>query len=134
MTIVPDHILNIMHPQDRPKGNAGKTRVECEQKYSHKLEKDEHRTFSQWLDLKEIPYIHAQNHKRSTIQIGWPDFTIFYNGMALCIEFKVKGNKPSEDQVRSMDKLRKNNVDCFVCETAVEAIDRIRMWIKQDIK
>lgn len=129
MTIVPDNILKLMAPKDRPKGNAGKTRNECEQVYSHKLEKDEHRTFSQWLSLKEMPFIHAQNHKKSTIQIGWPDFTMFHNGHAICIEFKVKGNKPSEYQIRSMDKLRKNGIDCFVCETAVEAIDRIRLWM-----
>ena len=128
MTVLPDNILKLMRKEDRPKGNSGKTRKECEHAYSYKLEKDEHKTFSQWLNLKEIPFIHAQNHKKSTIEIGWPDYTIIYNGCSMCIEFKVKGNKPSEDQLRVFEKLESTGTSVHVCENASEAILHVREW------
>lgn len=130
MTIVPDNILKLMNPKDRPKGNAGKTREESEQAYSFRLEKEDHKIFSQWLDMKGIPYIHAQNHKKSTIKIGWPDYTILYQGRAICIEMKAKGGKCSEEQLKTLGNLDATGTLCRVCYSATEAIEMIRFWIK----
>ena len=67
--------------------------------YDRKTEKQIHHTFEAWLRLNEIPYLHSRMDKKSTIRVGWPDFSIFYEGKTVFVEFKKPGGVLSQDQL-----------------------------------
>jgi hypothetical protein len=119
---IPNHILERMNPEDRPLGIAGFTKSEMKDLMEKKNEKAMHDLFSQWLRLNGIPYIHARMDKKSTIQKGWPDFTMLYQGRALCVEFKAMGGAPSEEQESVIQSLTKTGTTVLVCWLVSAAI------------
>jgi hypothetical protein len=40
----------------------------------------EDRPVLSWLMLKGIPRIYSRTDKRPTVYVGWPDFSVFYEG------------------------------------------------------
>jgi hypothetical protein len=131
---IPEHILKLMPQEDRPLGPAGFTRKEIMELTCKKREKSMHDVFSQWLDLNGIPYIHSRMDKRSTIQIGWPDFTIVFKGKALCIEFKMDGNNLSTEQEDTINNLIYTGTPVEVCWMAGDAIEKTRDFFKLNKK
>ena len=87
-----------------------------------KLEKELHDGFKQWLRLNSIPYIYGGGGRRSTMTPGWPDFTCLRMGRAVCIEFKVKGNKPQPIQLSCMQQLDSAGVIYLISYTLEDAI------------
>ncbi len=96
---LPNNILKLMAPEQRPKGAVGLTRDEAEQagEVRHEI-KDLHVPFQKWLDFHKIPYIYHRSDKKSGIRKGWPDFTVISRGKVCCVEFKRPGQKLSSDQ------------------------------------
>ena len=92
------------------------------QKQQKIAEKEMHRQFEQWLNLKGVPYCHSRMDRASTIQVGWPDFTLCRNGIVILIEFKAEGGSLSEDQVAVIGRLRDNGNDVLVTTSVAEAI------------
>lgn len=129
--VIPDHILKLMTKEDRnPMGKAGLTATEITQIFSAKREKEMHDIFSQWLNLNGVPFIHARTDKKSTIAKGAPDFTLIYRGKALCIEFKMPGQKITPDQDLFIEHLKKSETPVFICNMAAEAIELTRKTLK----
>jgi hypothetical protein len=95
--IITDNILRLMDPRDRPKGNAGLTFEQGEANRLARLEREDHRQFIGWLERNEYAYAHNRTDKRSTTNLGVPDFLIGCR-IGLAIEFKRRGARLSAEQ------------------------------------
>jgi hypothetical protein len=121
--LLPDHILNKMSEEDRKAlGKAGVTATEAQAKESLRLEREDHRQFSQWLNSREIYYLWSRTDKAVTIQVGHPDFTLFHRGLTLFVEFKLIGKKLSLEQDKTREHLTREHFDYFLVYSAEEAI------------
>lgn len=130
-TVLPEHILRLMSSQDRKSlGKGAMTADEAVQKFSAKREKEMHDIFSQWLNLNGIPFIHARTDKRSTIQVGWPDFTVIHKGRAVCVEFKMPYAKIDVKQFETIDRLQREGTPVFICHNHAEAIEHLKRIFK----
>jgi hypothetical protein len=81
----------------------GKTMAEIEIETEVKCERDLHDKYISFLRRNELPYIHANPVKESTIQLGCPDFCVTpgikYGCRYLYGEFKMPGKRLSAAQV-----------------------------------
>lgn len=85
-----------------------------------------HAAFSAWLAKNNILHVHCRTDQKATIAVGWPDYTIFIAGQegpeVVLIEFKQKGKKPDQDQVKIITRLRAIGFDAFVMYDSESAI------------
>jgi hypothetical protein len=95
--IITDNILRLMDPRDRPKGNAGLTFEQGEANRLVRLEREDHRQFIGWLERNEYAYAHNRTDKRSTTNLGVPDFLVGCR-IGLALEFKRRGARLSTEQ------------------------------------
>jgi len=114
-----------MDPLDRKNlGKSGMLPSEAAQKQNYREENRMHEQYSGWLRRNGLLYLHASPNKRSTLPVGWPDFTVFGAGAkTLFVEFKTKRGKLSDDQKAVMADLTRFGhvagvLGCY--ETAVE--------------
>ena len=127
---IPPHIARLMAKEDRQDIGA-LTTEEIQQHHEERSEKKMHMLFSDWLRLHEIPALHCRMDRKSTIQNGWPDFTILIGGgRCVCIEMKVNGNQLSEDQKTVIAMLEKNGTPVSVCRSVEEAIEFVEVHQK----
>lgn len=127
--ILPENILNKMSPSDR-KSIGQQTASEATQQGAEKAEEDQHKLFIQWLNLNNIQFIHASMKKKAkTLKPGWPDFSVFANGQAVFVEFKVHPNKESEDQVKVRKEMEASGCNCVVAYSVMDAINFVRALI-----
>ncbi len=87
-----------------------------------KNEAHQHELFAHYLAKEGLPFIHARMDRESTIQVGWPDFTIVYQGRALCIEFKHGKGKVKPEQTRWLETLNLTGTPAHVCRDIEDAI------------
>ena len=121
--LLPEHILKRMDPADRASlGKAGRTAQEAAQDGARRLERHRHDVYIQWLHLRSIPFIHANPTKPSTIESGWPDFTLLWQGAAFCLEFKTETGVLSAKQEVVIARLTAAGVFVAVVTEAGEAI------------
>jgi hypothetical protein len=85
-------------------------------------ERELHEMFERWLRLREIPFVHSRMDKRTTIAVGWPDFTALHRGKGLCVEFKADGGTLSDLQKVRLLGLERAGVPYLVTTDAGEAI------------
>ena len=106
-------------------------------------EADEQIKVIQWCDSVGVHVFHipnggsrnkaeAANLKRQGVRAGVPDLCIpvangGYHG--LYIEMKAGKNKPTDNQVRWLELLRRNGYAAFVCYGAENAIECIRRYL-----
>ena len=116
-----------MDPKDRPKGNAGKTFEECEQRRVLDLEIQLHNQFWGFLRRNEFRDVEYSNPRRSTrARRGRPDFLICRNNRRLGIEFKIRPNKLSVDQEKFFEMASDQCNTCLCLydyESAVRATE-----------
>lgn len=93
-----------------------------------KLEKDEQRSFANWLLLHELPFVWHSTAKRSTATPGTPDFIVGVSGVTLWIEFKRAQAELSEDQEKFRVLLERQKIRLFVCYSAFEAIQLLEHY------
>jgi hypothetical protein len=92
-----------------------------------KLERDEHRTFENWLLLNEYPYSHSRTDKATRQNVGVPDFLVMIGGdHALAIDFKREGAKLSRQQEVWAGKLAKRGGKLHVLRQAEAAIELVK--------
>jgi hypothetical protein len=94
---LPDNILKRISPKDRPKGRAGMTTAEAGEGEQLRLEREEQNEFRGWLERNEYAYYHAATHKRTSANLGVPDFIIGCK-VGLALEFKRRAGKLSVEQ------------------------------------
>ena len=121
--VIHPNFLKLMSVEQRRQfGKAGLTAEEALLKEIARTERGEHNIFLSWLMLKGVPRIHSRMDKRPTIEEGWPDFTVFYEGITLFFEFKVNKRKLTQKQEQMIALLREVGFEVFLIDTAREAI------------
>lgn len=119
-----------MSKEDRkPLGKAGVTASEAQEKWQRTEEKKIHETVKQWLNLRGIPYVHCRMDKPSTIRNGWPDFTVTYQGRAMCLEIKAAGGVLSTTQKECIAHLERTGTPVKVAYSDGEALEWLRSQI-----
>lgn len=126
---IPENIRRCMPANDRRELKCP-TQPEADAAMCRKLEKEMHNGFINELNRRGILYVHSRMDKKATIKSGWPDFSLFRDGLTIFIEFKVPGNKTSEAQDKCIESLRDNAFIVHVCTSLKDAIDYINsFWI-----
>ncbi len=118
------------------------------QKYLTKENKLQHSVIT-YINFQypDLLYTHVANEgKRSRweqylikylgVKAGVPDLLIFdpkgkYNGLA--IEFKIKYNKPTENQERWLNELKMRNWACFIIYNYDDAVELINKYYHNDL-
>ncbi len=59
---------------------------------------------------------------------GLPDRIYLRNGIAMFIEFKQRGKKPSALQLKEIDKLRKEGFNVRVVDNVLDGKDYFDLW------
>jgi hypothetical protein len=119
----PSNILRWMRKQDTARyGNGGLPPEEAAiKKAADRAEIEEHKIFLNWCKLTGIPRVYSRPDRRPTIAEGWPDFSVFYGGLTIFFDFKVK-TKPSRDQEITIGCLREVGFEVFEIDNAAAAI------------
>jgi hypothetical protein len=126
---LPDSMLRAMSKPDRKAlGLITSEEALCAQQI--RQERDMHNLFTNWLRLTGVPFIHARMDKKSTIRKGWPDFTLLWQGRALCLEFKLPGQPLDPDQVEVHAALALNGTPVQTVYSVAEAIVAARTLSK----
>jgi hypothetical protein len=132
---LPDNFKRRMTEQTRAEiGPAAMTNAEAAAKHDIKLEKELHRIFEQWLRLHDLPYVHSAMNKKSTIRIGWPDFTILSGPLACCVEFKAPGGKLDSEQEEVHRQLRERRVPVITAYAVEDAISFVAPILLTELK
>jgi hypothetical protein len=71
-----------------------------------------------------VPVWH-KTHKRSTANVGCPDFIVAAYCLTFWIEFKIPGEDLRPDQAAFRKRLLQNGVHMYVVHSAEEAVDLI---------
>lgn len=88
--------------------NAGMTADECREKNMKRDERTAQREIANYLRLKNIEFINPPMNRKSTLPVGWPDFTFAVERQAVGLEVKVWGQKLRPEQVDRHRKLAEN--------------------------
>jgi len=96
--ILPERWLQMMSAKDRAAlGRGAMTAAEAMDKCAAREEGKIHDLLIKELQRRDIYYIHASMHKRSTIKKGAPDFHVIHKGKAVALEIKAPGGSVSDD-------------------------------------
>jgi hypothetical protein len=69
-------------------------------KADHKREKELQTEIDNWLRLRGITAIRSRMDKRTSNNVGTPDFVFAVRGRAVALEAKLPGNRPTTEQER----------------------------------
>lgn len=103
---LPDSVLRCMAPGDKPKGNAGLTFPEAQEKADTRAEREIQNQITTDLTRRGIPYCLPRIDRKSTIRKGWPDITFAYRGRFIALEVKTSTGKLRPDQRQCLAALR----------------------------
>lgn len=121
---LPDNILKRMDPTDRAAlGKAGVTTDEALAAAEAKHERELQKQLAQLLDLRDIVFATPRMDKRSTLKVGWPDFTFVIGGKPCAWEAKIRDNKLTSEQQELHTKMRLNGWTVQVIRNVNEAIE-----------
>lgn len=82
--------------------------------------------FAEWLRARNIPFIQPINGKRSRIQPGAQDFTVFLpGGKTLCVEMKVDKGKRSAGQIEWAEKMAAVGHHVFLFRSLAECVEQV---------
>ena len=124
--VLPSNILRWLRKQNSARfGNDRLLPEESIKKANHRGEIEEHKIFLNWCKLNGLPRIYSRPDRRPTIEVGWPDFSVFYDGITLFFEFKVT-TKPSRDREITIGCLREVGFEVFEIYTVAQAIQICR--------
>lgn len=94
-------------------------------------EKELHDLFALEMIRLDVSFIHARTDQKSTIAVGWPDFSTFFTApdgvtRACFVELKNKAGRTSKDQDECIASLRKLNIPVLVTGDFREASDFVK--------
>lgn len=124
--MLPDALLKCMPKSARAElGKAGRTNDEIQAEQIVKSEREMQRLISSWLKLNSIPFVQARNDRKSTIKVGWPDFTFPINGRFVAVEVKFEKGDTSTEQDAVISGLIKSGALVFIVRSFVEFLEVI---------
>jgi hypothetical protein len=122
--ILPDHVKEKIHdPVERKR--HGRTMAESIIKAGLELEREEHAKFQSHLDREDYAYIHSRTDRRTTQNLGVPDFYIG-GRIGLAIEFKRKDGKLSPQQEEWRRRHEARNGIYVIVETYQQALEILK--------
>lgn len=130
-SIIPDHILRRMNPEDRPNGVEGMTREQAENKCHFTLEKELQQQIANYLKLRGIWFERKAMNKRSTGTPGCPDFLLAINGTAIAFECKINNRHLDDDQVIAQKLMKQNGWAFYTIRSFGEVVDIVNWWSKK---
>jgi hypothetical protein len=96
---LPDHFLSKLPPEERERlGRSRMTSEEAQAKYIARSEKALQLAVAQWLKAQKYPFFSPRMDKRTTWQVGAPDFIVCVEGFFVCVECKSLSGKLSTEQ------------------------------------
>jgi VRR-NUC domain len=129
--------IDLMDPKDREQFPK-KIRLTTSERKAANEEKAERyldKKFSDYLRLRKriFQFVRANPSKRSTIEPGWPDYTILckvaigarIRTIACLIELKAPGGRLTESQIRKFAELETAGLPVYVCTTLKDAIEQL---------
>jgi hypothetical protein len=120
--VLPSKVLRSMRREDQAcYGKAGPLREEAVGTANHRSKIEEHRIFLNWCKLNGLPRIYSRLQRRVTIELGWPDFSVFYGGLTIFFQFKI-ATRLSRDGELTIGVLREVGFEIFIVNSAAEAI------------
>lgn len=126
-TAIPDNILRRMEKAQRPKGNAGLTSEESEQKRIAKSEREIQEQIANLLRQRGIWFHRSRMDKRTTGPKGTPDFLFAVDGRACAIEVKMPGKTLSDDQRVTLHSMIANGWQSRLVGSAGDALAFIKV-------
>jgi hypothetical protein len=128
--ILPPNITRLMAPEDRKE--LGATTPEQDQEKREEIAENElQQQICDLLRRHSVLYLRPAMFKRSTLPVGWPDFTFCYWGMPFAWECKVakggtiKGD-PRPEQIKVLNQLAENGWKVAVVRSLKQAQDLLR--------
>lgn len=127
MSVLPQKLIDLMSPKDRATlGKAGRTSVEIYRQIEEQSEKDLHRDIIRYLNVLGLPFAHARMDKKSSIAVGYPDFSFPYRGRFVAWEAKVRGRPLDADQQRTREMIEKHGGQFAVIRGLEDAKNHLR--------
>ena len=120
-----DNILRCMAAKDRAVlGLPGLTAEEADALCTLRTERIEHGLFIDYLHFRQVNFLYANPTKATTIEPGWPDFTLLHAEYpAFCIEFKrVETGRLRPNQQRVITRLLAAGIYVAILTQAGDAI------------
>jgi hypothetical protein len=122
-----------MSPADRMRlGKAGRTTTEIVRQIEEQSEKDLHKDIVRYLNILGVPFAHARMDKRSSIAVGYPDFSFPYKGRFVGWEAKVKGKGLTSEQQATRDLIERNGGRFAVIRLLEDAKNHLRSIDAED--
>ena len=107
-TVLPDHILRLIDPKDRPKGKAGMTATEAQAAFAAKSERDLQNLIANELNRRGYWFTRSAMNKRTTNTVGTPDFIFCVNGRFCAVEVKFAKGRVRPEQVEAIASIVTN--------------------------
>lgn len=127
-SFLPDHVLRLMNPADRPKGAAGKLRSEIAAAHEVKSEKQLQNQLEDWLRLKGVVVIRQRMDRKSNTVMGLPDLCFCMNGIAFGLECKIQNKSAMPHQQQVMERMTANGWRCGVVHSLKEMMDVLELY------
>jgi hypothetical protein len=115
MIVLPQNIVDRMDADDREiyaraagKASAGWTSTETREKAKQRDEKALQKQIADFLRINRVEFVCPPMNKRSSLPVGWPDFTLCYQGTPLAFECKAWGERPRPEQNQRIQAMRDN--------------------------
>lgn len=120
---IPEHILKLMPPEERPPGKAGKMAEEIAVEQAVKSERQLQDNISRLLRIRGIAFFWQRMDRRTTGTVGWPDFIFAVDGYACAFEVKMPDNHPTKEQLDMHQAMRANGWSVWLIYSEREAVD-----------
>ncbi len=89
-------------------------------------EADIQNAFAGWLRKTGVLFVQPRHDQKSTIKVGWPDFSCFLaGGRTVFIETKRPGEKPRPEQAACHADLTRAGYEVYVCDSVEACIHRL---------
>jgi hypothetical protein len=120
-SILPPNIVRLMSKEDQER--LGQVTIEVvAQLNAARDEKELHEQIASLLRRRDIVYVHASMFKRSTLPVGFPDFTFVFHGEPHGWECKVGKTKLSQEQVDMLYEMNRNGWRTWTIYSLEEAL------------
>jgi hypothetical protein len=133
-SLLPSRVLERMNPLDKPKGAAGWTANESQERGARRHELEHQKSFAKWLKFKDIPFYNPRSDQKSTIRKGAADFSVFGpNARTIFLEFKALGCHQDDDQKEFERHVTRWGFTYFVVYSDLEAVLKCREFFGESL-
>lgn len=131
-TVLPNHVLRLMSPEDRAKlGPAGQLASEAIAKHETRLEKELQQQIGQYLRLLGVWFDQDSMAHRRRGTKGAPDFIFAYRGIPCAVEAKTETGAVHPEQAQAHDAMRKNGWVVIIARSLVDVQGLLRAIDKE---